>query len=93
MFFKATAVTRHAKANACVTHGKPCVHMHANGHVYQMGGDQFVEEGRSIKKKGEGKRKGRERKERERERRRRKEEKNGEKEICVPAVGTRRTKK
>ena len=37
-------VTRHAKENACV-------HMHANGHVYKMGGDQFVEEGRSRKER------------------------------------------
>ena len=59
-------VIRHAKANACVTHGKPCVHMHANGHVYKMGGDQFVEEGRSRKERRRKKKK--ERKERKKER-------------------------
>ena len=39
-----------ARANSCVTYGKPCVHMHANGHAYKMGG-QFVEEGWSRKKR------------------------------------------
>ena len=56
------------KGNACVTHGKPCVHMHANGHVYKMGGDQFIEEGRSIKEKIRKNK--RERKERKKERKR-----------------------
>ena len=42
-----------ARKNACVTHGKPCVYMHANGHTYKMGG-QFVEKGKEKEKeKGE----------------------------------------
>ena len=49
-----------------MTHGKPCVHMHANRHVYKMGGDQFLEEGRSRKKRRRKKK--RERKERKKER-------------------------
>ena len=57
-------VTRHAKENACVTHGKPGVHMHANGHAYKMGG-QFIEKGRSIK---EGKKENGEKGNKERER-------------------------
>ena len=62
----ASHVLRHAKASACVTHGKPCVHMHANGHIYKMGGDQFVEERRSKKERRRKKRM--ERKERKKER-------------------------
>ena len=49
-----------------MTHGKPCTHMHANGHVYKMGGDQFVEEGRSRKERRRKNK--RERKERNKER-------------------------
>ena len=88
-----------ARENACVTRCKPCVHMHADGHAYKMGG-QFVEEGRSRKerrrkKKNEEKerrrKKKRERKERKRERE--KEKKKRENEICVSMVGTHRTKK
>ena len=77
-------------ANAYVTNGKPCVHMHAIGHAYKMGG-QFVEEGRSRKERRRKKK--REREKKERERRRKKKEREGEKEICVPIVGTSRTKK
>ena len=58
-------MARHAKANACVTHSKPCVHMHANEHAYKMGG-QFVEGGRSIKERRRKKK--RKRKERKKER-------------------------
>ena len=51
-----------------MTHGKPCVHMHANGHAYKMGG-QFIEEGRNKKeRRRKKKREGKERKkEREKE--------------------------
>ena len=52
--------------------GKPCVHMHVNGHVYKMGGDQFVKDGRSRKERKRKKK--RERKERRKER---EEEKKG----------------
>ena len=57
------------KENACVTHGKPCVHMHVNGEVYKRGG-KSVRRGREQQKGTEGKkrRKKREREERERER-------------------------
>ena len=55
-----------------MTHGKPCVHMHTNGHIYKMGGDQFVEEGRSRKERRRKKKM--ERKERKKER---KNEKKG----------------
>ena len=76
----------YVKIHACRTHGKSCVNMHANGNVYKMVGDQFVEEGRNIKK---WRRKNkRERKERKKER-----EKEGEKEVGVLTVRTRRTKK
>ena len=44
-------VTKHVNANTYVTHDKPCVHMHANGHIYKMGGEQFVEEERSRKER------------------------------------------
>ena len=74
-----------------MTHGKPCVHMHTNGHIYKMGGDQFVEEGR-IRKERRRKKK-MERKERKKERMRRKGEKEGQKEICVPTFEIRQTKK
>ena len=37
-----------------MTHGKPCVHMHANGHAYKW--DVFIEEGGGSRK---GKEKGR----------------------------------
>ena len=70
-----------------MTHGKLCVHMHANGHAYKMGG-QFVEKGNEEEKGKEEKGK----KERERE----KEKKGRErwrKKIYVPTVGTCRTKK
>ena len=40
------------RANSCVKHGKPCVHMHANGHAYKL--DVFVEGGRSKKGKEKG---------------------------------------
>ena len=63
-------VTKHAKANACVTHGKPCVHMIANGHIYNMGGDQFIEEGRSRKEKRRKKKRERKESKKERERKR-----------------------
>ena len=38
-----------ARSNTCVTHGKPCVHMHANGHAYKMGG-QLVEKEKEEEK-------------------------------------------
>ena len=82
-------VTGHAKANACVTHGKSCVHMHANGEVYKKGGKSFRKGGEEQKGK-EGIKKER-RKKIEREKKGRVKE--GEKEISVPIVGTRRTKK
>ena len=47
-----------SRPNACVMHGKPCVHMHANGHAYKW--DVFVEEGggrRKGKEKGKGEKK------------------------------------
>ena len=43
-----------ARPNACVTHGKPCVHMHANEHAYKMGG-QFLEKGNKEEKEKEEK--------------------------------------
>ena len=69
-----------ARANACVTNDKPCVHMHAIGHAYKMGG-QFIEERRSrkerrMKKKTERK----ERKKEERKKEREKEKKKKERE-------------
>ena len=65
--------TRHAEENGCVTHGKPCVHMHVNKDAYKMGG-QFVEEGRSRKERR--RKKIRERKERNKEREGEKKRKN-----------------
>ena len=69
MFFEATGW--HAKANACVTHGKPCVHMHVNGEIYKRGG-KLVRRGGEQQKGKEGRKKRRkkekEREERERER-------------------------
>ena len=72
-----SCVIRHAKANACVIHGKPCVHMHAYEHAYKMGGDQFVGEGRSRKKRRRKKK--RERKERKKEREKEKKGREREK--------------
>ena len=69
--------TWYAKANACVTHGKPSVHMHANGHAYKW--DMFVEEGGSRKGKQKG-RKGKEEKKEKKERKERKGEKKEKKE-------------
>ena len=60
-----SCVTRHAKANACRTHGKPYVHMHVNGEVYKRGGNQFVEEERNKNERKE-KKKREEKKERKR---------------------------
>ena len=90
------------RANACVTHGKPCVtrhvkanacvHMHTNGHVYKMGG-HFIEEGRSRKERRRKKKMERKERKKERERRRKKGEKEREKEICIPKVESCRTKK
>ena len=77
-----------ARANACVTNGKPCVHMHADGHAYKMGG-QFLEEGGSRKERKRKKK--RERK--ERKKKKKKKKKGREKEIRVPTVGTGWTKK
>ena len=66
--------------------------MHASENVYKMGGDQFVEEGRNRKERRRKKK--RERKERKKEREKKKgREKGGEKEVGIPTVGTRRTKK
>ena len=67
-----------ARANACVTHGKPCVHMHANGHAYKMGG-QFVEKGRRRKERKRKKKKKRVRKERKKERKGEKKKRKREK--------------
>ena len=47
---------RHAKANACRTHGKPCVHMHVNGEVNTRGG-KSVRRGGEEQKEKEGKKK------------------------------------
>ena len=69
-------VTRHAKKNACRTHG-----LHGNGEVYKNGG-------KSVHRVGE-EQKGKEGKKKEREER---EQKKWEKEIGVPTVGTHRTK-
>ena len=76
-----------------MTHDKPCVNMHTSGNVYKIGGDQFVEEGRS--KKERRRKKERERKERKKERENEKKgrEKEREKEVDVLTVRTRRTKK
>ena len=63
-------VIKHAKANSCVTHGKPWVHMRTNGHIYKMGGDQFIEEGRSRKEKKRKKKMERKESKKERERKR-----------------------
>ena len=55
-----------------MTHGKPCVHMHANAHAYKMGG-QFVEKGKEEEKeKGEKGKKERDREEEKSERKREK---------------------
>ena len=81
-------VPRHAKANACVTHGKPYVHMHGTWNDYKWDGDQFVKGGRNKKERKERKRR---KKEREKEKKGRDEE--GEKEIGIPTVGTHPTKK
>ena len=71
-------VTRHAKVNVYWTHGKPCVHMHANGEVYKRR-EKSIRRGGEEQNGKKGKKKGR--------------EEEGEKEICVPTVGTHRTKK
>ena len=60
--------TWQAMCPACRTHSKPCVNMHASGNVYEMGGDQFEEEGRNIKEMRRKKKKEiKEKKKRERE--------------------------
>ena len=45
-----------AKANACVTHGKPCVRMNVNGEVCKRGG-KSVRRGGEQQKGKEGKKK------------------------------------
>ena len=82
-------VTRHAKANACVTHDKSCVHMHVNGEIYKKGREISSYRTRATKRKG--RKKIEKKKKREKERKGR--EKEGEKEISVPTVGTCWTKK
>ena len=79
--------------NACRTHGKPCVNMHASGNVYKMGGDQFVEEGRNKKERKRKKKMGRKEGKKEREKEKKGREKEGEKEVGVLTVKTRQTKK
>ena len=72
-----------AKANACVTHGLPCVHMHVNVEVYKRGRKPARRGGEQQKgKEGKKKRK----KEREREER---ETERGEKEFDIPTVENR----
>ena len=61
-----------ARPNACVTHGKPCDHMQANGHAYKMGG-KCVEKGRRRKERRRKKK--RERKERKKGREKEKKKK------------------
>ena len=66
-------VTKHAKENVCRTHGKPYVHMHANGEVYKRGEKSVLkggeqQKGKEGKKKKKKKDKKREREEREGER-------------------------
>ena len=57
------------------------------------GGDQFVEEGRSIKERIRKKKNERKERKKERDKEKKGREKNGEKEGGVLMVGTRRTKK
>ena len=67
-----------ARPNACVTHGKPCVHMHANGHAYKW--DMFVEEGggsRKGKEKGRKGEKGKGEKKKRKERKRKRKRERG----------------
>ena len=67
------------KANACRTHGKPCVHMHVTWNIYKMGW-RSVRRGGEEQKGKEGKRKGKGRKGREERKERDKEKKLREKE-------------
>ena len=69
-----------AKANACVTHGLPCVHMHVNVEVYKRV-RKPVRRGGEQKKGKEGKK--RRKKEKEREER---ETERGEQEFDIPIV-------
>ena len=89
-----------ARPNACVTHGKPCVHMHANGHAYKWGvHNHFVEErAGKEKRKGEKERKGKEKRKRKKKEKKGKGKEREKKEggrwflpqfIGVPTVGTR----
>ena len=64
-----------ARPNACVTHGKPSVYMHANGHAYKW--DVFIEGGGSRK----GKEKGRKGEKGKREKKKRKERKERKRKI------------
>ena len=81
-----------------MTHGKPCVHMHANGHAYKW--DVFVEEGggsRKGKEKGRKGEKGKgEKKEKKGKGKEREKEEGGRRFlprfIGVLTVGTRWTK-
>ena len=74
----------------------PCVNMHASGNVYNLGGDQFVEEGRNIKerrrKKKRNKMEGKNERKRERKREKRKSAFRWS-EVNISTVGTCRTKK
>ena len=63
------------------------------GRFIKGGGDQFVEEGRSRKKRRRKKKRERKERKKEREKEKKGREKNGEKEVGVPTVETRRTKK
>ena len=75
-----------------MTHGKPCVNMHANGNGYKW---EVIPVRRGRNRKERRRKKERERKERKKEREKEKKgrEKEGEKEVDVSMVGTRRTKK
>ena len=79
-------VTKHAKENVCRKHGKPYVHMHANGEVYKRGGKSVLKGGEQQKGK-EGKKK-KKKKKTKREKEKKGREKEGEKEINILTVRT-----
>ena len=70
-----------ARANVCVTHGLPCVYMHANGHAYKMGG-QFIEEGRSTKERRRKKKREGKKRKKEREKEEKGREKGRKRNLC-----------